>query len=395
MKKFTAIFAALFFAPSALAATLSAEFPVEFDKQETRLIAPLTVTSEVDGDIRSEHDLAVMLDPFEEVLWDDDGLTLSGTAVDNGRVMADVDYYYTDDYKSLIVPVKEDFKAGESLKIEGLMMRTYDHSFGNRYYWLDVDGDGDADVQGTNTYEVRDRDTSDTTPPYPVTNTGYEVNEDGSVLLIWNNPPDYDLDGVRIERQIVDEPLKFFTISFSEDFTDDSIPDGTEDITYFLSSYDIHGNYSDSVELIINLTSAEQETPGGDETPPETPEEPTEPSEPVQEPEAPADQSELDELSRLLNYYKVRYAIKCMPGGEPVAQNDYACLWARIDLVYAQEMLDEEPDAEITDYDKNLMEKRRVYSSARYQENCVEAQDPLFYCPALGKALDRVSYFVD
>lgn len=85
-----------------------------------------------------------------------------------------------------------------------------------------------------------------------------------------------------------------------------------------------------------------------------------------------------------------------MPSGVPAAVNDSACLWARIDLVYTQNTLSEEDvDTELTDWDLELMEKRLKYSEARYVDNCEEAEEPASYCSALGKALNRVHYFID
>jgi hypothetical protein len=86
-----------------------------------------------------------------------------------------------------------------------------------------------------------------------------------------------------------------------------------------------------------------------------------------------------------------------MPSGVAVAENNSACLWARIDLVYAQQITGEELVAGValTDRDLELMALRRQWPEARYEENCTLADTPASYCSALGKALDRISYFLD
>jgi len=86
-----------------------------------------------------------------------------------------------------------------------------------------------------------------------------------------------------------------------------------------------------------------------------------------------------------------------MPSGVAVAENNSACLWARIDLVYAQEVTGQVKveGLALSARDLELMALRRQYPEARYQDNCVAAKVPASYCPALGKAVDRISYFLD
>jgi hypothetical protein len=86
-----------------------------------------------------------------------------------------------------------------------------------------------------------------------------------------------------------------------------------------------------------------------------------------------------------------------MPSGVAVAENNSACLWARIDLIYAQEKTGEEkvPGLALTERDLELMASRRKWPEMRYEDNCVSADEPAAYCSALGKALDRVSFFLD
>ena len=167
---------------------------------------------------------------------------------------------------------------------------------------------------------------------------------------------------------------------FTEEYIDEDIQVG-DSIDYKIYAKDKR-NDGEYFTLTVNVTPIGEET----EEPAEEPAE-----EPVVEPT-----DELDQLASLLNYYKVRYNIKCMRNGIPALQNDSACLWARIDLVYAQEKLGKSDiDTSITDYDITLMSNRLKYPEQRYQTNCVESETPADYCSALGKAIDRIHYFIE
>ncbi|MDH5596673.1 MAG: hypothetical protein OEY44_01100 [Candidatus Peregrinibacteria bacterium] len=389
MKKFLVILGALaLVVPQALAATIYMQGTVDLDLNETKLIPNLEIVAEYDGEINAQYGINILLAPEVEILWDDRMLSLSGSAVANGRVVGPASF--SDDYKVLHIPVAEDFLTGEMLVLGNVAMRSYDQDFGNRWLKLDLNGDLIGDFQDINNYEVQNVDRSDNTKPYPIRDLSYTLGAEGTLTLNWVNPPDYDLRGAFIAKSIPGGAfIKTFNLDWSpETFVDDVT--GLDAVQYDVDVFDTSGNHSEPVTLVIDLTQPQEPAPT-DPTPTEpTPTEPT-PTEPA----APAD--EVAELTRLLNYYNVRYSIKCMPSGVAVAENDSACLWARIDLIYSQEITGEVlvEGVALTARDLELMAVRRKWPELRYQENCVEASEPEDYCPALGKALDRISYFLD
>ena len=381
----------LLFAPSVLAATIVSEYHSVIDENEVQQIAPVLITSTSDGDIKAEHGINILLATEEQILWDDAVLSFTGKAIDTGKVNLNVKPVYAADYKSVFIPVMEDWEGGDWLSIQGLTMKAYHEGFNVQKLGLDLNGDLSAEVEDINTYNVGNDEKGDIYPTFPITNLTHTVNADGSIILNWDLPPDYDYAETLIDRMRVKNGFTQTATVYSDypgSYTDNNLKDVTE-VTYSFWAKDDGGNSSELIELYIDLSE-----PMVSEGEPDEPiEEPVEES--SEKPEA--SESEVDELSRLMNYYNVRYSIKCMPSGVKAAQNDSACLWARIDLVYAQEVTGDVlvPSVEITDYDLNLMETRRKWSEMRYEDNCVATQEPASYCASLGKALDRVSYFLD
>ena len=378
--------------PTALAATLYSEYETVADKFERQEMAPIMITSTSDADITTEHGIRLMLATTDDahILWDDTqpGF-VSGTAKDNGKIDLNVQVEFSEDYKFVFIPVKEDFVAGEWLNIIGLYVRAYNAKFEPKKLGMDLNGDMVADVEDINTYRVGNNVKTDLVEPYTVRDLTYEKNADGSVTFQWTLPLDYDYDGTAIDRERVKNGFTQLALVYDEyasTFTDTDL-EGVTSATYFFYAHDWNGNRSEPVEVFIDFTAGQEESVEEPEEEPVT--------EPVEEPVA--DEDEVDELSRLLNYYNVRYSIKCMPSGVVVAENNSACLWARIDLIYAQDLTGEEkvPGLALSARDLELMATRRRWPEQRHEDNCVAVAEPAGYCPALGKALNRISYFLD
>lgn len=386
MKKFAiSLLTVLLFAPNVLAATVTTEMSIEIAQRQTKELFPVVITSTSDGDIKAEHGINLVLDPDPEfwLLWDERTPTVTGTAITNGKVNLNVKLEYSDNKKVIHIPVMEDWAAGDYLTIDGLALRAYLRSIPHRPIGMDLTGDLIPDIYDINFFEVTDDRQTDKTPPYPVQNASYTLNSNGSVTLNWTHPPDFDIDSVAIDRNIhkngSDNLVNIFN-GFQLTYTDPaSALVGAETVTYHIMARDASGNLGEPVDFTISFgsTSGEDGTggTGSGGTVPET---------------------EADQLARLFSYYKVRYSIKCMPSGVAASANDASCLWARIDLVYAQEKLDRsDVDTSLTDWDISLMAKRLQFTEARYQTNCTDAAAPESYCSALGKAIARVHYFVD
>lgn len=392
MKKLLIILGALVtFVSPAMAATIVSDYQTSLDKNEAKAIAPVKLTSTAEADITAEYGIRILLDADRKILFDSRPLTFIGSAIDNGRVNLNVQASFSADYKSLFIPVMQNFQAGDWLQISGLALRAYNDDFNARYLGLDLNGDFTADVTDINTYSVDDDERTDVTAPYPVTNVEHVINSDGSVTFTWDTPPDYDYNRTVIDRNRIKGGFSSLTTVYDnvlKTFTDSDLKDVTS-ASYNIVAKDVKGNGSEPVVIEIDFSVPAEEPVEEEpvmEEPAETPEE-----------EAEVPETEVQEMSRLLNYYNVRHSIKCMPSGVAVAENNSACLWARIDLIYAQEISGQEKVAglALSARDLELMQTRRRWPEMRYEDNCVAASEPAGYCSALGKALDRISYFLD
>lgn len=377
----------LFIISSVSAATIASDYGNVISQNYVHTIAPIVITAESDFEITSADGINLILDPDLYILWNTiDTISVSGTAVENNHIADEITPEYSDDYKILHIPILTDFEDGESVKLNNIQMRSYDREFSARFIGLDLDGDFVADFTDINGYRVSNNIRTDQTPPYPVTNVQYILNDNKTSLAVnWNNPPDYDVISINIERtltrnNVTGPPMLILSSIITDEYIDNDIQAG-DSVVYKIYAKDRRNN-GEAYEFTVNVISDEEEPI----------EEPAE-EEPVPEPTA---ETELEELDRLFNYYKIRYAIKCMPSGVPVPENDSACLWARIDLVYAQELLSRfNVDTSLTERDVYLMGIRLQYPEKRYQDNCIDASEPAGYCSALGKALQRIHYFVD
>lgn len=385
MKKILSTFILLILlAPITQAATLFSQNTNSFYKNETKQLWPLTITAEAAGEITAQHGINLLFEnPTIQLLWDAvPVLSASGTAVQGGRIAAEPTVEYLNEYRVVHIPVLADFAAGESVTLAGLRIRAYRYSFGSQFIRLDTNGDLVADAQDVNKLEVYDQSLTDHTPPYaPTSFTATLADDLKSVSLSWKNSPDWDLIGAVLDRKRVrngfTQDINILNNSILTSYVDTDLQVG-DVVTYKLYSTD-NANFSESLTKIIEVRSFAVEPP-----PVVNPPVP---------PTTPAQTDELDQLSFLFNYYKVRQAIKCRVG---VPASDSACLWSKIDVIYAQTLLGRsDVQISLSARDLYLMGLRIVWPEKRYQTECVEAVVKDNSCPALEKSIKRVHYFID
>jgi hypothetical protein len=367
------------------AATIVSDYGNNIAQNITQIVAPITITASSASEITAKNGINLMLDSSLYILWNAvDTIEVSGTAVTSGHMSAQVTPEYMKDYKVLHIPVLADFASGESIALNNVQMRSYNRDFSARFIDLDITGDYNADATDINGYKVDVNSRTDQTPPYPVTDVKYTFNSNKTYLtLTWNNPADYDVIAINIDKtltrdKVTNLPETVLNGIFTEEYTDNNIKVG-DSIVYKIYAKD-RRNDGEIYTLKVDVTPVDEEASDGESTEPT--EEPTD--------------VELTQLGNLYGYYKIRYFINCMRGGIAAQANDSACLWARIDVAYAQDKLSKSDiSTSITDYDITLLSGRMKYPEQRYQTNCIDAQTPANYCSALKKAIDRAHYFIE
>ena len=150
----------LLFAPGVLAATIVSEYSTVIDKNEVQKLAPLIITSTSDGDIKAEHGIRILINPFDQVFFDNDGLSITGAAISNGKVNLNVKPSYASDYRSLFIPVMENFEAADWLSVQGLALRSDHDGFAERKLGLDLDGDFIAEIEDIRSYSLGNEELS-------------------------------------------------------------------------------------------------------------------------------------------------------------------------------------------------------------------------------------------
>lgn len=402
MKKlFTAFVASFFLIPSSFAAEVSLDFFVELELNHIQDFPVVMVKANQDGEITAEHGINIMLDSEQEILWHRDPFDFEigfmGSAVLNGRVDKNAEVTFSKDYKRLHIPVLEDFQLNEKLEIELLQVRTYNDTFGEQYLELDIDGDFVADAVDENHYEVLDVDNDDDTTPYSIYDVTFEFDENDHLLLSWSNPADYDLNSIEVDKYVTKNGSEVFDSKIYDNLDINVLDDeleGVDEVRYVLTAIDFDGNESEPVEIAVDVISGEllgtTETPdveSGSEAPSD-----------VDEYEFDLDGEGMkivdpSPYEQRLDYYKLRYQIKCLSA----SKSDYECLWARIDLIYAQEITGTVliENLSLSERDLELMTMRRRWPERRYQNLCLNGEVNTDYCKSLEDALGRLSHFLD
>lgn len=356
----------------------------------TQVFNPIEITASTNESISATHDIRLMLPTGGPILWEKDNLLVefSGTASEKMGSISELSF--SEDMRTVVLPVEIDFLANETLIISNLKVRTYNQEF-TRMLGMDVDGDGisDSDIH---LIKINNSDVYDFIPPYDPYNfeAVYDI-QNKNVQLSWKNPPDYDFNQINLSKFItrIGKSAEFerpVTTGQWVSYLDTAdIQDG-DVIRYVLFATDHYGNQSNKIEATVTI--GEEEAVEPDHEPADTDE-----PEPTPETEE-SDDPEIDLVSRLFNYYNVRYQIKCLAATANATSS--ACLWSKIDMVYAQELLNRsDVDVSLSAHDLYLMELRVKWPEARYQTNCIEATAPAKSCPALERSLKRIHYFID
>lgn len=372
---------------------------IDFDQSSNeKPFYELGITADKDGEITKEHGITLMIAERSALQWAEDknnNITVGGPAAN--KIVTPVVPVISENLYNLHIAVKEDFKKGDRITLNGVTPISFKETE-NGLLGIDLDGDGFRDADNLYQFRVEAEARSDFHPPNPPADVKVVYEKDfRRIKLTWKNPKNYDYTRTVIAKKFDSADVEVYSGTGDEAYDLNAIEG--QQVTYEFFSNDERGNISKKV--MVELKIGQEEAPAPEEKEEqvdpkeEQPQEETPEETPEEEREKPSDQNneELQELRRLLNYYRIRYEIKCLRPG--VSAKDSNCLWSKINWVYARQKLNEANTVSLTSEDRRLMKLRIRWPENRYQTYCVEADEPAKYCDALKKSIDRVHYFID
>ena len=178
-------------------------------------------------------------------------LTLTGSAVTQGKIAAAVTPVYSDSLREVYLPVLGTFTKGMDVSISGLMIRTYRQENGKRKIGLDLNGDHISDVDNFRTTLINSENRVDVISPYPVKNISVIKNDNG-VKLTWVDSPDLDIERILITKKLTRaaaETQSSLEAYQGDQFAMDTNVKAGDSIIYELVARDFAGNLSDAVSF--------------------------------------------------------------------------------------------------------------------------------------------------
>ncbi len=381
MKKLISLVLFFMIIPSAFALQVWSDFSMEFRKYQTDFLGTMHIQATEDNEVTQENGINIIIPDSAKFIWDDVSTITASSEItaDGPLISASVDVSYSNRYRAMHIPVLRNFNTNETIRIHGMKIRVYQFPDNLVSLGVDIDGDFVTDYEQINGIQISSTNSaSNITPPYPSENFIYEVNaERTAVNFSWTAPPDLDVLTYVLTRRDLNttypEQELFYNLQIYE-YTDTNVLPGDK-FEYTLYARDQY-NQGDPATITVNLSEEEPEEPEDPDTPPE-----------VDEHEV--TQEERDSMSRLYISYKVRHEIKCQ-------RDDSLCLWAKINLIYTQEILElSDVETSISDRDLYLLGLRIKWPEQRFQDKCVEADVPDKTCTALGRSLKRAHYFLE
>ena len=161
-----------------------------------------TVTDVDGGEITAAYGVKISIPDAYPAVFDSsysaEQFVLYGTAVDNGKVDANAEITFTDKNKSVVIPVLEDFEAGEILTIGRLWLKDIYTSSSSQHPALNY---------GSNKYVYSSKylaawssSNQDNRAPDAPYNPTIEIIDGNQVKLTWEDSYDLDISQIEILR---------------------------------------------------------------------------------------------------------------------------------------------------------------------------------------------------
>lgn len=249
----------------------------------------ITITEDSETASITQGELRITIPDSQAIIFDDErselDFVLFGTAVDNGRMAEQPELTWEDGDKTVVIPVLENFEAGEYVVVSKLFVEGFNESsISSSNLMVSLPGSDDTYTDAYYLNVISDSNTDSQEPESP-TALELSVNESG-VYLEWEDPTDLDVQIIEILRGKNEFPVSgtpYATVGDGEEtYLDTDVEEG-DTVTYILRAYDGR-HYSDlTAEYSIEVTFVEPEVPEEEVIPEEVPEELPEEEEEVPE----------------------------------------------------------------------------------------------------------------
>ena len=247
--------------------------------QNVTEIYDIVITEDPDTAYITAGTLKIIIPDSLEIIFDSQTtysyLTITGTAVDNGKVDERPIVRFENGDKTLIIPILADFDADESITITKVYMEGFHGSPSNSANLImEINGEQYLDQYYL---DINSSTLNDGTEPDLPTNISIQDHADG-VQVTWIDPTDLDLSAVQILRGINIYPISgtpYEEIGAGvQEFIDTEVVEGDTVKYIFRSSDGINwSEQSVEYEYVVGSVPAETlaETPAEEITEEETP----------------------------------------------------------------------------------------------------------------------------
>lgn len=231
-----------------------------------REVSPILIIDTVGKKVQTANGINIIIPTSIYALWDKavQEVTLEGTAVTAGKMDAKLKPIYSENLRTVFLPVKMDFAANEQVSISGLKLRVYGTANDKRRLGLDINADKVADFDNFRTIIVSGTEIrTDFLPPYPVTEGSINYKE-GKITLTWKDSPDLDLSKIAIQRELIRDgkfSVKLFDVGAGlQTFVDDGFLENDQ-VTYKITAKDQADNGSELLTLSTAVKNVVITTP--------------------------------------------------------------------------------------------------------------------------------------
>lgn len=265
---FTAIFTILsisVFAAPIITSNENTDFKRNLNPQKMSLI---TITDDSENPmIKAANDIEITIPAEISAIFEKNETIVNigaiGTAVTTGKVKAQPQVTFKNNDKTIVIPVDEDFAAGETLTLDNIFLRGFHNVVGLPYYITLTFNPTQASVKDSMYISVTNSSNVDNLGPYAPTDVKITQLSNTSVKLTWTKPSDLDVRAVTIFRglnilPVSSTPYQQFAAT-TQEFTDTGLKVGDK-VKYQLVTDDEDGNVGEAT-VVYEYTLIEYVVP--------------------------------------------------------------------------------------------------------------------------------------